>query len=166
MREKPLSTMSDPTSPGGVSASRAKIFGRGTITLRTGMSVNSKTLWMISISVWSRTPCWRPSRTRCLISSSDTKVRGPASLMPRTRSTSRVDAATSPTTQREPRAMQPEGPGHDEGDRLRVAQRDRLRDSSPRTSSTYTMARPTIALASTAAGRKRESPVAGRAGSM
>ena len=56
MREKPLSTISPPTSSGGVAASRAKIFGRGTMTLLTGVSENSKTLWIRSTSVWSRTP--------------------------------------------------------------------------------------------------------------
>ncbi len=41
MREKPLSTTSRPTCSGAVAASRANIFGRGTMTLRTGVSVNS-----------------------------------------------------------------------------------------------------------------------------
>ena len=83
--------------------------GRGTITLRTGVSVNSNTLWMISISVWSRTPCCRPSFTRCLISSSETKVRSPASRMPKARSTSRVEAARNPTSQRDERSMSRNG---------------------------------------------------------
>ncbi len=109
MREKPLSTISEPTSEGGVSASRAKTLGRGTMTLRTGVSVSSNTLWMISIPVWSRTPCCRPSRTRCLISSSETNVRVPASLIPNARRTSRVEAARKPTTHREARAIRRNG---------------------------------------------------------
>ena len=111
-----------------MSASRAKIFGRGTITLRTGVSVNSKTLWMISISVWSRTPCWRPSLTRCLISSSETKVRGPASRMPKSAQHEPRGGGQEldrPSARRGPCSRN--GAEHEQGDRLRVAQGQRLR---------------------------------------
>ena len=50
------------------------LIGLGTITFFTGVSENSNTLWISSISVWSSTPCSLPSFTMCLISSSETNV--------------------------------------------------------------------------------------------
>ena len=105
MREKPPSTIMPPTSAGGVSTGSAKILGRGTITLRTGVSVKSNTLWMISISVWSSTPCCRPALTRCLISSWETKLPSRAPRIPSSRSTARVEAERITTSQRESRAI-------------------------------------------------------------
>ena len=110
MREKPLSTIMRSASPGGVSTSRASIFGRGTMTFFTGVSENSKTLWISSISVWSRTPCSRPSLTRCLISSSETKVRRPVSRMPKTKRTARVEALSTPMSGRDSRSRRRTGP--------------------------------------------------------
>src|SRR6266496_4062528 len=121
-RLNPLSTISRETSSGGVDTSRAKIFGRGTITLRTGVSENSKTLWISSISVWSRTPCCRPSFTRGLISSSETNVRAPAPLIRKRRSTARTFVSEEEIKHLVKEGRQREGKGDQQGHRLRVAQ--------------------------------------------
>jgi hypothetical protein len=136
------------------------------MTFRTTVSVNSKTLRMISISVWSKTPWRRPSLTRCRISSSETNVRRLTSLMPRTLRTSLVDAARRLTSQREDRSMSRNGPETSRATPSVYRSASAFGTSSPRTSSTYTMARPTRALATSAGGIHADRALPERAGWM
>ena len=59
------------------------ILGLGTITSFTEVSVNSKTLFISSCSVWSKTPLSLPSRMMSIISSSDIKGSAETLFLPK-----------------------------------------------------------------------------------
>ena len=80
--------------------------GRGTITLRTGVSVNSNTLWMRSTSRLVEDALLAPFLDQVLdLLLRDEGPRRRKSRIPKRASTPRVEAVSTTTTQRERRAM-------------------------------------------------------------
>ena len=102
--------------------------GRGTMTFFTGVSENSKTLWISSSSVWSSTPWCRPWVTRYLISSSETNVRWPMSRTRSTQSTARVERVRIDDQPLRQLRHPPQRRGGDEGDGVGEPEGQRLGD--------------------------------------
>ena len=97
MREKPLSIKLFVTSVKEAWASRAWISVRGIMTAFTGVSANSKTLWISSFSVSLKIPLAAPSRISDLTSSTVMKLAPSFSLPPKSQSTALLEAVSDLT---------------------------------------------------------------------